>query len=157
MSIINEVERLTLDLFQLDYYNEAEYTDEVADACMDKAADAIEKWGLDTIYESWYRYLTNQCTTPKQVCSFANLFFNYNGTEHPVPDVFKFLGYFYCRLNLKPFDYDEYNASVIMDGISVELLNRSGLRNDLCVGDYVPETDPEIIAAVEKWRAGEYS
>lgn len=68
-----------------------------------------------------------------------------------------FLGYFYYRLNLKPFDYDEYNASVIMDGISVELLNRSGLRNDLCVGDYVPETDPEIIAAVEKWRAGEYS
>jgi hypothetical protein len=80
------------------------------------------------------------------------LFWNYTECcEYPIKEPFKFLAYFYYRVNfdVKP----EYMT--ILDSISCNLLKLAKYEPaDLYVHPYyVPELDPNIIAEAEVYKS----
>ena len=150
-----KLEIITLKLFQWNYYDDsAEYTDEVDDECRDIVEATIEQFGWQDVWKSWYRYLIQNCKSAKEVCNFAHLFFGYGETKYPVDNPYEFLGYIYYYLELNSSKYeDEYNALTIMDSITIDTLEKAGIKKDLWLDDnYVPEKDPLIIQSVEDWK-----
>ena len=154
MHIQDKINEITLKLFKWNYYDDSEYTDEVDDECRDIVEATIEQFGWQDVWKSWYRYLIQNCKSPEEVCNFAHLFFGYGGTEYPIDNPYDFLGYIYYYLELNSSKYeDEYNALTIMDSITIDTLEKAGIKKDLWLDDdYVPEKDPLIIQSVEDWE-----
>ena len=152
---INTIEEKTNYLFNRNYSSDAEFSDEISEACEELADKMISEYGWNKVFDSWYSYLTANCRSAESVCNFANLFWCYGGAEHPIKNAYDFLGYFYYYLELNPAKYeDDYGALTIMDGISNDIQEHSGLKKDIWLDDdYVPEKDPEIIKSVEFWRS----
>ena len=149
-----KLEIITLKLFKWNYYDDSEYTDEVDNECRDIVETTIEQFGWQDVWKSWYRYLIQKCRSAKEVCNFAHLFFGYSGTKYPIDNPYEFLGYIYYYLGLNSSKYeDEYNALTIMDSITIDTLEKAGVKKDLWLDDnYVPEKDPLIIQSVEDWK-----
>lgn len=120
-------------------------------ATLRKSAEKlIEEAGWDAAYKAWFDYLIHNCTTPELVLNFVHLIRYYDDFSHAIPDPYDFLGYFYYRLELNPA---KYNAVDNMDEMSFEILMKAGIKDNLWSDDsYVPEKDPEMIKAVERWR-----
>lgn len=153
----NEIDKITYELFKWGYFNDSIYTDEVDDKCKDIAVEQIQKYGWENVWKSWYLYLINNCKTVKDVCSFANLFYAYDGPSYPINNPYEFLGYIYYYLELCSSKYEEeYNALTIMDGVTMDVLENSGIRKDLWLDtSYVPEKDQNIIDSVTEWKKKE--
>ena len=115
----------------------------------DTAEALIEEFSWKTVFPYWFEYLQNNCPTAEDVINFAHLFFYYGGAERPVRDPYPFISYLYYRV-----DTTKYGgaATDIFDSIVIPMLTRIGdvsLDNQT---DYVPEKDPVILSAIEKWR-----
>ena len=51
---------------------------------------------------------------------------------------------------------EEYNALIIMDGVTMDVLENSGIRKDLWLDtSYVLEKDQNIIDSVTEWKKKE--
>lgn len=110
----------------------------------------IEEAGWDATYDAWFDYLVHNCTTPELVINFVHLIRYYDDFSHVIPDPYDFLGYFYYRLELNPA---KYQAVDNMDEMSFEVLMKAGIKEELWLDDsYIPEKDPEMIKAVERWK-----
>ena len=149
-----EIDTITNELFKWDSFNESIYTDEINDECREKAREQIKKYGWENVWKSWYKYLIGNCKNAKDVCNFANLFYAYDGPDFQIDNPYEFLGYIFYYLELCSSKFeDEYNALTIMDGITMDILENSGLRKNLWLDTcYVPEQDQNIINAVEEWK-----
>ena len=116
--------------------------------------DTISECGWDAVFTSSFEYLTANCKTAEETRKFAVLFWRYYcEVDYPVPEPHKFLGYFYYRIDMKNCSY---NATAIMDSLTMDVFAKSGYpeKNPFTNYDYIPEKDPDILAEVEKYRAG---
>ena len=147
-----ELDIITKELFSLDAVEVLDdpTSDELYDSLVEKAHAAIEKFGWDEVFESWKRYMTENCHTVKEALSFATWFEIYEGHTHVVSDPYGFLAYLYDIFDLNPVKYD----AQIMDDISDGLLEAAGIKKNLWSDDsYTTETDPAMIKAVEELRS----
>lgn len=103
-------------------------------------------------FVSWQKYLFTECKTPESVINFANLFWIYGGQDYPINEPYKFLGYFYYRIN---FETAKYDKLMILDSLAIDILPKAGyLYADRFINDdYIPELDPNIIKQVEEYKS----
>lgn len=149
----NELELITKELFKLNAVEVIDdlASDELYDSLVEKAHSAVEKYGWSEVFESWNRYMHENCHTVEEALSFATWFDAYAGEENVIHNPYEFLAYLYDIFDLNPVKYD----AQIMDDVSYGLLEAAGLKKNLWADDsYTTETDPELIAAVEKLRRG---
>ena len=80
------------------------------------------------------------------------MFWSYGGQDHPVIEPYKFLGYFYYRID---FDTEKYDELGILDSLAIDLLPKAGYSyaDRLINDEYIPELDPKIIAQVEAYKS----
>lgn len=147
----NEIISVLKNLF--DYYWDMPMTEEEETETENTAQSLITKYGWEEVFEHFFYYLKTECSTPESVANAMNIFSTYGWSKNPIPDPYDFLGYIYYRIELNPNEYDDYNAVTTFDSIAVDVLEKSGIKENLYIGDYVPEIDPEVIKAVEKWRS----
>lgn len=145
----NKLYKKTEYIFQTDYENAS---DEEFDSKEDLSRAMISKYGWAATFKSWYKYLTSECNDAKSVINFANLFWSYGGQDHPIPDPYEFLGYFYYRIN---FDTQKYDPGDILDSMTTTILPRNGFKKASLRfnPEYMPENDPQLISAVKNWQS----
>ncbi|MBO4408241.1 MAG: hypothetical protein J5786_03090 [Clostridiales bacterium] len=145
---IQDIKNKTAELFGVSF--EGDDFSKTKDALYKSAQTLIEDAGWRATYEAWFEYLIQKCKTPELVINFVHLIRYYDDFSHVIPDPYRFLGYFYFRLELNPAKYDAVDN---MDEMSFEVLMKAGIKEDLWLDDsYIPEKDPEIIKAVERWK-----
>ena len=143
--MVNEIDKQTYLLFNRIYGDD---TSQEYDLLLDKVEQQISEFGWEKTFESWINYLFTECKTPESAINFANLFWSYGGQDHPVIEPYKFLGYFYYRID---FDTEKYDELGILDSLAIDLLPKAGYSyaDRLINDEYIPELDPKIIAQVE--------
>lgn len=147
--MVNEVDKQTYLLFNRIYGDD---TSQEYDLLLDKVEQQISEFGWEKTFESWINYLFTECKTPESAINFANLFWSYGGQDHPVIEPYKFLGYFYYRID---FDTEKYDELGILDSLAIDLLPKAGYSyaDRLINDEYIPELDPKIIAQVEAYKS----
>ena len=117
----------------------------------DYAEKIIKKYGWAKVYDVACHYLYTHCTSPESVINFAHLYWIYGWHEYSISKPYKFLGYFYFRIDMDTEKYDEMD---ILDSLVISILSRSGYAEaDLYHNpNYLPETDSILLAAVEAYK-----
>lgn len=118
------------------------------------AASLVQDHGWDTVLKTLTEYLHTHCLTPKDVTNAAHLMWRYwwcDTSTWQVPDPYGFLGYLYYRAG---FLEASYEARCILDGLTTEILPAQGYQeaNIYYHPYYAAETDPKMIAAVNRWK-----
>ena len=149
--MVNEIDKQTYLLFNRIYGDD---TSQEYDLLLDKVEQQITEFGWDKTFESWKNYLFTECKTPESAINFANLFWSYGGQDYPVIEPYKFLGYFYYRID---FDTEKYDELGILDSLAIDLLPKAGYSyaDRLINDEYIPELDPKLIAEVEAYKSSE--
>ena len=149
--MVNEIDKQTYLLFNRTYGDD---TSQEYDLLLDKVEQQITEFGWDKTFESWKNYLFTECKTPESAINFANLFWSYGGQDYPVIEPYKFLGYFYYRID---FDTEKYDELGILDSLAIDLLPKAGYSyaDRLINDEYIPELDPKLIAEVEAYKSSE--
>ena len=144
-----DINEITQFLFDRSYGTSL--TDDEEDDILDQVDLQISNFGWDETFASWKQYLMTNCSTAESALNFANLFWWYGGQDHPIKDPHQFLGYLY---HLVGFNTREYETATILDSLATNILPKAGFREaDLVQNpDYVPESDPKIIAAAEAYK-----
>ncbi len=147
--LLSETEALYGRDFLRELIDDSVLSEEESDDFERRAAALIHEFGWSEVFSCWNDYLRSHCHTAEEALNFANLFWVYEGYVHPIEHPYDFLAWFYYCIDMKKYADD---AITIMDSISIEILSRAGIRN---VGwnenpYYVPEEDPEMIAAVQR-------
>ena len=147
--MVNEIDKQTYLLFNRIYGDD---TSQEYDLLLDKVEQQISEFGWEKTFESWINYLFTECKTPESAINFANLFWSYGGQDHPVIEPYKFLGYFYYRID---FDTEKYDELGILDSLAIDLLPKAeySYADRLINDEYIPELDPKIIAQVEAYKS----
>lgn len=136
--------------YLFDYnFNDDSIPEKIEEAHLDRAAALLDNYQWNDIFKCWFEYLKANCKTPEEVINWANLFFWFGGSEMSIPDPYSFLGYLYYKVDVSKY-VDE--AQTVFDGIAIGILEKIGKINLMNNPNYAPETDPEIIAAVERWK-----
>lgn len=136
--------------YLFDYnFNDDSIPEEIEEAHLDRATALLDNYQWNDIFKCWFEYLKANCKTPEEVINWANLFFWFGGSEMSIPEPYSFLGYLYYKVDVSKY-VDE--AQTVFDGIAIGILEKIGKVNLMNNPNYAPETDPEIIAAVERWK-----
>ena len=136
--------------YLFDYnFNDDSIPEKIEEAHLDRATALLDNYQWNDIFKCWFEYLKANCKTPEEVINWANLFFWFGGSEMSIPDPYSFLGYLYYKVDVSKY-VDE--AQTVFDGIAIGILEKIGKVNLMNNPNYAPETDPEIIAAVERWK-----
>lgn len=147
-----QLNSITYELFSrnaMETLDGGEETDALYDALVEKAHKVIDDYGWDTVFESWKRFMYENCHTPEEALNFATWFDIYGGSHRKIDEPYQFLAYLYDVFDLNPV---KHNAQ-IMDDVSYGLLEAAGIKEHLWSDDsYTAETDPEMIQAVETLR-----
>ena len=145
----NELNRKINVLFNR-YWDE-ELSEEDLYQLEEAAEKLIKTHRWSGVYRAASDYLHTNCKTPEAVINFAHLYWVYEWHKHPIPNPYEFLGYFYARIDMNTEKYDEMD---ILDSLTLEILPRSGHQevNLYDCPQYLPETDPLLLKAVEAHR-----
>ena len=136
--------------YLFDYnFNDDSIPEEVEEAHLDRATALLDNYSWNDIFECWFEYLKTNCNTPEEVINWANLFFWFGGYERAIPDPYNFLGYLYYKVDVAKYVDD---AQTVFAGIAIGILEKLGNVRLINTPNYAPETDPEILAAVERWK-----
>ena len=138
-------------LFNLNFYKDLT-SDEIEDTYLDYVDTLLNNYNWFDIFNSWFDYLKTSCPNDDDVINWANLFLWYDGCEHPIPDPYEFLGYLFYRVDVSK----NADAQHIFDSISISVLEKIGKVDIVSDTTYTPESDPEILKAVAKWKNNEY-
>ena len=149
--MINDKEYIQSETnYLFDYnFNDDSIPEKIEEAHLDRATALLDNYQWNDIFKCWFEYLKANCKTPEEVINWANLFFWFGGSEMSIPDPYSFLGYLYYKVDVSKY-VDE--AQTVFDGIAIGILEKIGKVNLMNNPNYAPETDPEIIAAVERWK-----
>lgn len=148
MEEIKNLHKASRMLMKLDPFNED--TEEELDYYETTAKTLIQKYGWRAIFKEWSNILFNECPTDQDVIWFAHNFYCYYD-ELPVPNPLSFVAYFYYRVDVSK----NQDAFDIFDSLAISILPREGLLDLVEEPCYAAETDPRIIAEIEKWKAKE--
>lgn len=148
----DQIDIITAELFSrdaLEILDGGVETDEIYYSLVEKAHATIEKYGWESVFASWERYMHEKCHSVSDALCFATWFYCYGGCEHKIENPYGFLAYLYNIFDLNPVKYD----AQIMDDISYGLLEAAGIKKNLWSDDsYTTETDPVLIKAVQELR-----
>ncbi len=147
--INNKIDEETIWLFSRTY---GLGTNEEEREANNRSSQQISEFGWKKTFVSWQKYLFTECKTPESVINFANLFWIYGGQDYPINEPYKFLGYFYYRIN---FETAKYDKLMILDSLAIDILPKAGyLYADRFINDdYIPELDQNIIKQVEEYKS----
>ena len=145
----NEIHDKIRYLFDRPWDEDLSYSEE--EELLDEAKRLINEAGWPATYTAAVNYLLEACNTPDSAINFAHMFWGYGWYENPIPNPYRFLAYFYYRINL---EVEKYDSPGILDSLAITILPRAGYREaDLMHNeDYIPEYDPRILAEVERLR-----
>lgn len=115
----------------------------------DRAQELLKNHKWSTIFSIWFDYLKNKCDTPEKTINFLNLFLYYGGTDEAIKNPYEFIGYIYYKIDLDKY-WDV--AGELLEGITISILENSGVVNTVQNPYYSPLEDPEIIASKQRWR-----
>ena len=148
---MNNTEIINCINYLFDRYWDEDLSDELEDKLYQTAYDLVAEYGWEDVYQAAVEYLHSKCLTPEQAVNFASNYWNYGWYEHPIPDPYKFLGYFYYRTS---FDTGKYDPMDILDSLATTILPKEGFSEaDLVLNtQYMPENDPKIREAVEEYK-----
>ena len=96
--------------------------------------------------------MRTKCLDAESAVNFANLFWIYNYPDgYVVPDPYRFLGYLYFRVDLKPWEYD---CDDLFEGLVYHMLSGENEyeHNPFMNPAYYPEKDPAIISEALRLR-----
>lgn len=144
-----DIDVQTFQLFNRQY---DDITEEQEDKILELVDQQISTFGWDKTFQSWKKFLFTECKTPESVINFANLFWWFVLDNYSIPEPYKFLAYFYYRID---FNVEKYDDMGILDSLSTAILVKAGHNEaDRMVNpDYIPELDPNIIAEAEAYRS----
>lgn len=145
----NKIDNLTNILFNQTFGIES---DNLRKVHRNQAKQQIAEFGWENTFTSWKNFLFKECKTPESVINFANLFWSYGGEEYPIPEPYKFIAYFYYRVDFKPEIYDGVD---ILDSLVLAILPKAGYSYaDWAINwDYYPEKDPKMVAEVNEFKS----
>lgn len=130
-----------------------ELSDKKTEGFQDIFDKAIENYGWEQVFKTINLYIRFNCLTGESIANFVNLFWEYTcKSPRKISEPYRFLGYLYYRVDLRPWDYD---CAEVFDGLVYNLLSGEDdfEHNPFTNYDYMPETDPNIIAEVQKLKA----
>ncbi len=86
--------------------------------------------------------------------NYANLFWLYEGYKQIIPNAVEFCAYFYACVSFNKYP----DAIDIIDSITFEVFKISGVYPNkiLYCDEYVPEDDPIVKDAINKWKEKGY-
>lgn len=147
MKDFDKIQAVTAYLFGCDY-NDPAFDDDSTEH-EDAAEALVAEYGWNTVFPVWFDYLKGNCPTEADVINFANLFFYYGGADRPLRDPYPFVSYLYYRVDTTQYGGE---ATDIFDSIVIPMLSRIGDVSLDNQPDYVPENDPKVLNAIEKWK-----
>lgn len=116
------------------------------------AAKEIETHPWKDVFDSWYRFLREDCPTPDDVWGWERLFWIYGGQDFPLRNPYPFLGYLLYRTALPGRPIEDPTDQGLFDSIAMEFLTRIGDVTLDTMDDFGADTDPRIIAQADVWR-----
>lgn len=145
---MNELKNTTRYLFECDYFAD-EFDANDSYEHYDRAQMLMKEYKWCEIFEEWFKYLLENCKTPKEVINFVNLFSYYGGQDQAIRDPYDFIGYIYYRVDMDQY-WDE--AGELFEGVTITILENCGKINTVKNPYYSPDKDPELIASIQRWR-----
>lgn len=129
-------------------------TEEEEDKLLESANLLVAEYNWPTVYDAAFDYLKTECKSPESAVNFAHNYWGYGWADNPIPNPYEFLGYFYYRID---FETAKYDSMDILDSLCITILPKAGFsKADLYLNtQYMPESDPKIIAAVEEYKEQE--
>ena len=150
MKINPKIQTVTEELFGINYSDESVFTDEKCEELADKADELREEFSWKEIYKCWFNYLKDRCNTPEEVINWAHLYWTYVGSEEIVEEPYRLGGLLLYRISDKKKYYDDLTG--IIDSVVTTLLENSGYISLVDDPYYDFESDPKILAELEKWK-----
>lgn len=145
----SHIDNETRYLFGRSYDEELDFDKE--DKIFERSQKLILDSGWEDVYSAWCDYLYTKCNTPESVINFAHLFWWYGGQDYVIPDPYKFLAYFYYKID---FDAKKYDEGDILDSLAITILPKAGFNdaNLFYNTQYMPENDTKLIEEVNKYN-----
>ena len=136
-------------LFQRQW--DEELSEEEENLLYDEADNLVAEYEWVDVFNEAFDFLKTSSNTPEDAINFALLYWDYGWYEYPISEPHKFLGYLYYRID---FDTARYDFADILDSLSTTILKNAGFSEaDLVLNtQYMPENDPKIIEAAEKYK-----
>ena len=150
MSINPKIQTVTNELFGINYSNKTIFTDEKCDELVDLADELREEFPWRDIYNCWFNYLKDKCNTPEETINWANLYWLYVGSEEIVDEPYKLGGLLLYKIGDTKKYYDDVTG--IIDSVVTTLLEEGGYISLVDDPYYDFESDPKILAELEKWK-----
>lgn len=158
MNYENELYDKTNYLFSRNFLAELDGTNDISEEEEQEYSDTVEKlynnYDWNNIFSCWNNYLLKYCKTERDIINFANLFWTYGGYKNYIPEPYKFLSYFYYKVDVnKHWDI----MRDLIDGMTIEILHRAGVTGVTNSENpyYNPQEDPKMIAEIKKWKEQE--
>ena len=158
MKQCSELYDKTKYLFNRDFLSELDDTNDISEDEEEKYTKCVEslykKYDWSDIFDSWNDYLLLECKTERDVMNFANLFWEYGGYKNYIPEPYKFLSYFYYKIDVnKHWDI----IRDLIDGMAIEILHRAGVTGVTNSENpyYDPQEDPQFVQEIKKWKEQE--
>ncbi len=144
----NDIINTTNYLFHCDFFAD-DFDPEDNEEHLFAAYDLLKAHPWTDIYPVWNDYLHSNCKDAEAAINFANLYFYYGGTDEYIPDPYEFVGYL-----LYLIDLDKYwdVAGDMLDSLFNAVLSKSGKINLMSNPYYQAWKDPNVLAAVERYR-----
>ena len=136
------------DFFDID--SESVSYEEIC-AAEKRTALLIDEYGWDVVRQAFLHYVQTECETSEDVARAAFHYEELGWNKKPVPDPYEFLGYLYYKAGFRKASHEAAHA---LDDLCITILPASGYpeANIYYHPYYAAETDPKMIAAVERWR-----
>lgn len=127
---------------------------EERDTLEEQTSNLVNQYGWDAVRQAFFHYVQTDCKTSEDIARVAYRYEGLNWNIKPVPDPYEFLGYLYYKAG---FRKASYRAACALDDLATTILPASGYQeaNIYYHPYYAAETDPKMIAAVERWRQRE--
>lgn len=134
--------------YLFDRFWDEDLTDEEQERLEQDSKDLVARYSWKEIYSAALEYLHTECKTPESVINFASNYWTYGWQDYSIPDPYKFLAYFYFKIN---FETEKYDTMDILDSLATTILPKAGYAEaDLVLNPYyMPENDPKIQKEVD--------
>ena len=115
----------------------------------DRADELLTNYPWRKVFETWKKYLFDNCKDVASVMNFCNLYSYYGGTDQAILDPYDFLGYIFSVVDIKEY-WDQYGD--FLDSFCISILEECGRISTMKKPGYQSWKDPLLIEAVNKYR-----
>ena len=106
---MNNLDTKLFELFSRQW--DEELSDEQENNLDSAAANLVEQYGWDKVFNALMAYLQNHCVSPESAINAAHVLWGYGWYEKHIPEPYEFLGFFYNAINFDVAKYDNHNSA----------------------------------------------